>query len=169
MEEKIMKCKSEDVVKYDAGAGAGAEDIVPVFEARICLKGDRSTGRQITNAESLKKYIRETMSEYATETLMVVSVDTQCRVLSTAIVGVGGLDSVDVDIASIAKVALLSNARGVFLSHNHPGGTCRPSSADITSTLQIKQALAMFRIEIMDHIIICPDGSSYSMRQHGDF
>ena len=167
MEEKIMKCKSEDVVKYDAGAGA--DDIVPVFEARICLKGDRSTGRQITNSAALKKYICETMSDFATEQMMVVSVDTQCRVLSTVIVGVGGLDSVDVDIASVAKAALLSNARGVFLSHNHPGGTCAPSSEDITSTIRIKQALAMFRIEIMDHIIVCPDGSSYSMRQHGDF
>jgi DNA repair protein RadC len=167
MEEKIMKCKSEDVVKYDAGAGA--DDIVPVFEARICLKGDRSTGRQITNCESLKKYISETMCDYATETLLVVSVDTQCRVLSTAIVGVGGLDSVDVDIASVAKVALLSNARGVFLSHNHPGGTCAPSSADITSTLQVKRALALFNIAIFDHIIVCPDGQSYSMKQHGDF
>lgn len=167
MENKEMKCKSEDVVKYDAGAGA--EEVVPIFEARICLKGDRSTGRQITNSADLKKYICGTMCDFATEQMMVVSVDTQCRVLSTAIVGVGGLDNVNVDIASIAKVALLSNARGVFLSHNHPGGTCRPSSADISTTIQIKKALAMFAIEIMDHIIVCPDGSSYSMKQHGDF
>lgn len=163
MENKEMKCKSEDVVAYDA------ENIAPVFNARICLKGDRTTGRQIANVEQLKQYICDTMNDYATETLLVVAVDTQCRVLSTAVVGVGGLDSVDVDIASIAKVALLSNARAVFLSHNHPGGTCAPSSADITSTLQVKRALALFNIEVFDHIIVTPSGRSYSMKQHGDF
>lgn len=157
-----MECRNETVVNYDAN------EVEPIFEARICLKGDRSTGRQIASRKELEQYVCERMSDYATETLMAVSVDAQCRVLCTAIVGVGGLSSVDVDIASIAKVALLSNARFVFLSHNHPGGTCAPSSEDIQSTMLIKKALALFQIEVLDHMIVCPNGDSYSMKQHGD-
>ena len=159
-----MECRNETVVSYDAEVMD-----MPVFEARICLKGDRSTGRKITNVTEVKQYISELMKDYATETLLVVAVDTQCRVLSTAIASVGGLGSVDVNIANIAKIALLSNARAIFLSHNHPGGTCSPSIEDITATEQIKKALAIFQIDVFDHIIVCPTGESYSMKQHGDF
>lgn len=157
-----MECRNETVVNYDAN-GDG-----PIFEARICLKGNVSTGRKICNRKELEEYVCELMSGYATETLLVVSVDAQCRVLSTAIVGIGGLGSVDVDVASVAKVALLSNARAVFLSHNHPGGTCFPSSQDIAATHEIKKALALFQIDIHDHMIVTPSGDSYSMAQHGD-
>lgn len=157
-----MECRNEMVVGYDV------EGVEPVFDARICLKGDASTGRRIRNREELEKYVTERMSEYANETLLVVTVDSQCRVLSTATVGVGGLGAVNVEVANIAKVALLSNARAVFLSHNHPGGTCAPSSEDISSTHTIKKALSLFQIDVFDHIIVCPDGNSYSMAQHGD-
>lgn len=157
-----MECRNETVANYDAN---GAE---PIFEARICLKGNASTGRKICNRMELENYVSELMSSYATETLLVVSVDAQCRVLSTAIVGIGGLGSVDVDVASVAKVALLSNARAVFLSHNHSGGTCFPSSQDISATHEIKKALALFQIDVFDHMIVTPSGDSYSMAQHGD-
>lgn len=157
-----MECRNETGVNYEANENE------PIFEARICLKGNRSVGRQIANRKELESYVTELMSDYATETLLVVAVDAQCRVLSTAIVGVGGLSSVDVDVASIAKVALLSNAKAVFLSHNHPGGSCWPSPEDIQSTMLIKKALELFQIGVYDHMIVCPNGDSYSMRQHGD-
>ena len=159
-----MECRNETTVAYDA-----EENVSPVFEARICLKGDRTTGRKITNGTEARQYISELMKDYATETLLVVAVDAQCRVLSTAIANVGGLGSVDVNIANIAKIALLSNARAVFLSHNHPGGTCSPSFEDISATTEIQRALAIFQIDVIDHIIVCPNGESYSMKQHGDF
>lgn len=157
-----MKCRNETAVNYDANG------IEPVFEARICLKGNPSTGRQIHTRDELEKYVRDLMSSYATETMLVISVDAQCRVLSTAIVGIGGIGSVDADVASIAKVALLSNARAVFLSHNHPGGTCFPSSEDIRLTRIIKKALELFEINVRDHMIVTPTGDSFSMAQHGD-
>lgn len=157
-----MELKNETAVNYDANG------IEPVFEARICLKGNVSTGRRICNRSELEKYVTELMRSYATETLLVIAIDVQCRVLSTAIVGVGGLCSVDVDVASIAKVALLSNARAIFLSHNHPGGTCYPSREDIESTIKIKKALGLFNIDLFDHMIVTPSGDSYSMQQHGD-
>lgn len=158
-----MELKNETAVNYNASEGAA-----PIFEARICLKGNQTTGRQITNVTELKEYLCDVMSSYATETFMVIPVDIQCRVLCTAIIGVGGIASVDSDISSVAKVALLSNANGVFLSHNHPGGTCKPSSEDISSTLRIKKALELFGIVVYDHVIVCPDKSSYSMAQAGD-
>lgn len=157
-----MEFRNETAVNY------GVNGIEPIFEARICLRGNPSTGRQIHNRDELEKYVCDLMSSYATETMLVISVDAQCRVLSTAIVGIGGIESVDADVASIAKVALLSNARSVFLSHNHPGGTCFPSSEDIKSTHIIKKALELFQIHVLDHMIVTPNGDSYSMAQHWD-
>lgn len=158
-----MLFKSEEVVGYNVG-----EDVAPIFNARICLKGEQPVGKQICNRKGVMDYFREHMTDAAVETFMLVTVDCQCRVLCTAVLGVGGLTSVTMDNASICKIALLSNANGVFFCHNHPGGTCCPSYEDLTATRQLVSALKMFNITVHDHIIMCPNEESYSMAQHGD-
>lgn len=55
--------------------------------------------------------------------------------------------------------ALLYNAAFVIIGHNHPSGTRKPSSADIQVTNQIVSAFSHINIKVLDHIIICRDGS----------
>jgi len=57
----------------------------------------------------------------------------------------------------IVKKALLSQASGVIVAHNHPGGIPIPSQEDIDTTRQLQQALRLFDITLHDHLIICRD------------
>ena len=59
----------------------------------------------------------------------------------------------------IAERALYHKAVGVIISHNHPGGTLKPSEDDKRSTAAVKQALSAIEAELLDHIIIC--GAQY--------
>ena len=68
----------------------------------------------------------------------------------------------------VATFALLANAHSIFLTHNHPGGTCAPSAEDISSTQMLKRLLDMVGIRILDHMITTPDGNTYSLAQHGE-
>ena len=54
-----------------------------------------------------------------------------------------------------------------FRNHNHPGGTCAPSTEDISSTLLLQRLLISMDIMILDHIIVV-GSRTYSMIQHGD-
>ncbi|MFQ3578763.1 MAG: JAB domain-containing protein [Bacteroidales bacterium] len=70
------------------------------------------------------------------------------------LISLGTLDMSMTPIRVIAKRALLSDAAGVILVHNHPSGEVKPSEADIQSTKIIKQALNLLEIKLVDHLII---------------
>jgi DNA repair protein RadC len=46
------------------------------------------------------------------------------------------------------------NAAAVILAHNHPSGMAEPSSADQDITVKIKDALKVFDIDVLDHLIV---------------
>lgn len=73
----------------------------------------------------------------------------------------GGLDSTVLDSRTIARKAIEKKASGLILVHNHPSGSARPGTADITSTKQLDRALKTCDISLIDHIVIAED-SYYS-------
>lgn len=74
---------------------------------------------------------------------------------------VGGTASTDIDKKVVAKVAVDQLADAVILVHNHPSGRCVPSQADIRQTGEVKKALDLFDIRLLDHVII-GDGEYFS-------
>lgn len=73
-------------------------------------------------------------------------------------VGMGGVHATPVDVRIILKHAVVHLAAGMVLCHNHPSGTKKPSSADIQLTQQIIKAATALQVNVLDHIIITPDG-----------
>lgn len=66
----------------------------------------------------------------------------------------GGFDSTTLDVRHIASKVLEKKAAGVILIHNHPGGTTKPSRADIKVTARLRESLSTLSIELVDHVII---------------
>jgi DNA repair protein RadC len=54
----------------------------------------------------------------------------------------------------ILILALHTLACSIILAHNHPSGILVPSAADITLTKQIKCALDLIEVKLVDHLII---------------
>lgn len=89
------------------------------------------------------------------------------KVLQRVCIGVGGTDAAAADIKKIVQPAIQFMASNVALCHNHPHSSTRPSRADIELTRQAQQALALFGVRLLDHLIIA-DGKYYSMRDCGE-
>lgn len=70
------------------------------------------------------------------------------------------------DLKMFLKEALLANAQGIIMCHNHPSGQRRPSTADDTITQKMKRGCEYIDLEMLDHIIITSDGY-YSYRDEG--
>jgi DNA repair protein RadC len=79
----------------------------------------------------------------------------------------GGTAGTYVDVKIIAKYAIESLSAGVILAHNHPSGTMIPSKEDENITNKVKQALNLFDIKVLDHIILGPDNNYYSFSDEG--
>jgi len=59
-----------------------------------------------------------------------------------------------VDVKLIAAIACKTLASGVVIATNHPSGKILPSQADKIVSLKLKQALEMFDITFVDHLIV---------------
>lgn len=75
-------------------------------------------------------------------------------ILRTCIIATGGLNAVLVEPRLVLQYALLSNAAGIILFHNHPSGEVRPSESDKRLTKRIKEACNLVDIVLLDHVII---------------
>ena len=55
----------------------------------------------------------------------------------------------------------------MIMCHNHPSGNTDPSESDQKITQKLKEAGATMDIQLLDHIILTPDGSYYSFADEG--
>lgn len=62
--------------------------------------------------------------------------------------------------------ALLCNANGIILAHNHPSGNLKPSAEDVKITQKIKEASQFLSIQLLDHFILTSD-NHFSFGEEG--
>ena len=76
------------------------------------------------------------------------------RVLGVAHLTKGGLNGCIIDTRVILQYAIKANAAAVILAHNHPSGNLVASEADKRITKNVKEALKLVDIELLDHLIL---------------
>jgi len=88
-------------------------------------------------------------------------------VLGIAGISKGGITSSIIDPRIVLQHALKTHSVGIILAHNHPSGNPNPSEADIVITKKLLEAGNVMDIRVLDHIIICPDGTYISLADEG--
>ena len=96
----------------------------------------------------------EELDKLAEETTILICLNTKNQIVSYSEIAKGGLNTCNIDLKSIFKMVLLSNATKFILVHNHPSGETTPSFFDIHLTKEIEKASKIMRIEFLDHIIV---------------
>ena len=90
----------------------------------------------------------------AEEVLIMVTVNTKHRVTGVFEVARGSLSSSVVHPREVFKRALLMNAAGIFIAHNHPSGDVVPSTDDTATTKKLREAGEVLGVYLLDHLII---------------
>ena len=109
----------------------------------------------INSFERAEEFARMKLGGCQNETLMTMFLNSHNRLISYELTP-GTVNHAAVYIRELAKRAVLGNATGVILAHNHPSGVCLPSQEDIKLTDSIRQALATFGITLFCHLIVTP-------------
>ena len=103
------------------------------------------------------------------ESAWAMLIDASYSLLGVINIGQGTECNTTVNLRCAAQAAILCNARGVILSHNHPSGIPKPSKIDGAMTANAKKFFATIDVKLLDHIIISPDGGYYSYAENGRF
>ncbi len=100
------------------------------------------------------------------EILSALCLDAQNQPTCFNVASIGALNTTRTRPADILKAAILSNALGLVLIHNHPSGELEPSPEDIEFTRAIQRACELVGIDLYDHLIVTDDGFT-SFRERG--
>lgn len=99
------------------------------------------------------------------EVFYVICLDSQNKVNQATLLHEGTINEAPVYPRLIVETALRHQAASIILAHNHPGGSQRPSQADLDVTRRIRQATEAIAIPVVDHIIVAGD-SYYSFAEN---
>jgi len=108
----------------------------------------------LDNPENVVRLLREKNLVRNVETLQVLLLNTRRRLIRTAEITDGTLDTLLVHPREVFKAAIAANAAAVVLAHNHPSGDPTPSEADIKVTRDLIRAGQLLKIDVLDHVII---------------
>ena len=131
-------------------------DIDELIELKMLAQ--KNNTRKIELDSSNKIYKRYRYLQYAeVEYAILICLDTHSNLLCEKLISKGTVRGVWVSSREVFRTALLNNAVGIVLLHNHPSGSIEPSNDDIKLTKSIKKAGKMIGIPLLDHIIIGAD------------
>ena len=110
--------------------------------------------------------LRARLEQEPVEVVVVLLLNTKHRVIALHEVGRGTLDTCLVHPRDVFKCAVLANAAGVIIAHNHPSGDPSPSPDDIALHARLPTAGTLLGIELLDFLII-GDNSHVSFLESG--
>ena len=136
------------------GAAKTAQLAAVLEVAQRYLREELRSRSALASPGSVRDYLRLALGAREHEVFIALLLDAQHRVLRTDELFRGTLTQTSVYPREVVKAALSANAAAVIFAHNHPSGVAQPSQADELLTRQLKEALALVEIKVLDHFIV---------------
>ena len=130
-----------------------------VVSIRLVDEPPLFSSSKLTSPEAVFKLMGKELQAYDRELFCVLNLRTNNQVINMNVVSVGTLNTALAHPLEVFKSAILSNADGIILLHNHPSGSCAPSREDCRVTKRLLEAGELMGIPVKDHVIVA--GNEY--------
>lgn len=155
----------EDALKNVSGIGsAKLSAILAAFELGRRYYG--VGGEKIQHPSDILPFLRH-YSIRKQEQFLCASLTGAHEISAIRVVSVGTLTHTLVHPREVFADPLADRAAAVIIAHNHPSGDVTPSDEDLALTRRLCQAGCLLGIEVLDHIIISPNGAYLSFLEEG--
>ena len=147
---------------------ARASVLLAALEIGRRLAAQALSGRDLLNEPVLvKEYLRRARGDGTQERTGVLYLNARNRLVKDdPEIYRGTLDRAVVEPREILKRALLANAAGLILYHNHPSGDPSPSREDREFTRRLSAAAESVGLRLLDHVVVGREGC-VSFREAG--
>lgn len=130
------------------------------------VPGAATFARRLCTPREAAAFLTPLLAYEASEVFGVVPLSTKFDILGWHVVSRGTLNATAVSPREVFIPALLANAYGLILAHNHPSGDPTPSPEDVELTRRMVSAASLIGLTVADHLVIC-EGSYYSFKEQG--
>ena len=136
------------------GPAKRAQFAAAIELARRSLQEKLKENAALTSPGAVRDYLRLRLASRKEEAFVCIWLDAQHRALAIDEPFRGTLTQTSVYPREIVKAALRFNAAAVIFAHNHPSGVAQPSQSDELLTRNLKEALALIEVKVLDHFIV---------------
>ena len=99
-------------------------------------------------------FLRMRLGALSHEEFHILWLDNRHRIIDCQKLFTGTIDGASVYPREVVRAALRVNACAAILAHNHPSGVAEPSAADRAITDELRDALRLIGVRILDHIVV---------------
>ena len=135
--------------------------------SRRALAENLKKGSVFASPAAVRDYLRLHLAGLKHEVFFALWLDAQNRLIVAEELFRGSLTQTSVYPREVVKKALHNNAAAVVLAHNHPSGVPEPSSADELLTRELKAALGLVDVRVLDHFIVAGSAPPLSLAERG--
>lgn len=121
---------------------------------------------QIHSPQDAYEFLRTEMENLDHEQMRTINLNTKQRILSSRLIYQGSVHTTVIRIGELFRYAIMDNATGIIVCHNHPSGDPTPSPEDAAVTREIVKAGQLLDIDVLDHIVI-GKGKFVSLKERG--
>ena len=147
---------------------AKAAQLVAAMElARRALNSTLETRDALASPQAVRNWLRLKIGQLPYEVFYVLWLDAQNQLLCAEELFRGTLTQTSVYPREVMRRALENNAAAVILAHNHPSGKADPSAADVSLTSKLKEALGLIDVRVLDHFVVTPGATPFSLAENG--
>ena len=121
---------------------------------------------RITRSEDIYNVMRHEIGNLPHEEIWTLFLNRKNEILSKIQITRGSSTASVFDLKRILKEALMRDADGVVMCHNHPSGNLLSSSQDDDITRKMQQGCRTMDLRFLDHVIVTSSGF-YSYADNG--
>ena len=163
----LLNATPDDLKKVKGLGPAKRAEILAVLELARRAVAQRLQERSVmADPGAVKQFLQMQLAQRPHEVFAVCFLDVQNKLLKYEELFFGTLSQTSVYPREVVLKALQHHAAALVLAHNHPSGSVQPSPADLALTHNLRAALALIDVRVLDHIIVGP-GQAFSMAEQG--
>jgi DNA repair protein RadC len=136
------------------GPAKRAQFAAAIELARRSLQEKLKENAALTSPGAVRDYLRLRLASRKEEAFVCIWLDAQHKAIAIEEPFRGTLTQTSVYPREIVKSALRVNAAAVIFAHNHPSGVAQPSQSDELLTRNLKEALSLIEVKVLDHFIV---------------
>lgn len=146
--------RAQYAVQREINATVANEDAIIAAALEILARRMRSSGVLMDSPAVVRDWLRLRVGGKPHEEFGCIWLNAAHEVIEAGEMFRGTLTQTSAYPREIVKEALHHNAAAVIFYHNHPGGAAEPSLADEMLTRQLKDALNLVDVRVLDHFVV---------------
>jgi DNA repair protein RadC len=144
--------RSMAYTRYKLDNETTEQDVLAAAEG--ILRGKLERQGSISNPTDANDFLRMRLGALSHEEFHVLWLDNRHRIIDCQKLFSGTVDGASIHPREVVRAALRVNACAAILAHNHPSGVAEPSAADRAITHELRDALRLIGVRVLDHIVV---------------